>query len=110
MVHVPTSPLYLMWIKTNRSLIRIKDPSLIDVSSLSTYKSRNKQGDISKIRTQQHEQYIQLNTGVKEIQQLNPKALTLSYIDKFLSQNRHRVLGPWPKRDLSPTLNLDIKS
>ena len=35
---VPTPPLFLMWIKTNRCLVRIDDPYLIDVSS-SKYKS-----------------------------------------------------------------------
>ena len=36
--------------------------------SASTYKSRYKKGDETKIRAQQ---YIQLNTGAKEIQLLN---------------------------------------
>ena len=56
-----------------------------------------KQGDKAKIRTQQS---IKLNTGAKEIQQVNsagpdkhPKhqAPTISSIDKSLSRNHHRV-------------------
>ena len=38
---------------------------------------------------------VQLNTRVKEIQQINPSGpdhnLTLSTIDELLSRNRHRV-------------------
>ena len=54
-------------------------------------------GDKAKIRTQQ---YIKLNTGAKEIQQVNPggpdnrqanQAPTISSIDQSLSRNRHRV-------------------
>ena len=55
------------------------------------------QGDKAKIRTQQQ---IKLNTGAKEIQQVNPggpnkqpkhQAPTISSIDKSLSRNLHRV-------------------
>ena len=46
----------------------MKDPKSIHESFSRTYKSRYK-GDIAKIKTQQ---YIKLNTGAKEIQQLNP--------------------------------------
>ena len=49
--------------KYNLCLARIKDPLLIDVSFPSIYTSGKT------IRTQQ---YIQLHTWVKEIQQLNP--------------------------------------
>ena len=52
---LPTSPLFHIWIKTNICLIRMKGPQFIEVSSPIEYK-----GD------------IQLNTGVEEIQQLNP--------------------------------------
>ena len=41
----------------------MNDSLLIDVSAPSKYKSRYKKGDKTKIRTQQ---YIQLNTGLKE--------------------------------------------
>ena len=36
---VPTSPLFLMWINTDRCLVCITYPLLIDVSSSITYKS-----------------------------------------------------------------------
>ena len=36
---VPITPLFLMWIDTDRCLVCIKDPLLIDVSSTITYKS-----------------------------------------------------------------------
>ena len=54
-------------------------------------------GDKAKIRTQQ---LIKLNTGAKEIQQVNPgkpdkqhkhQATTISPIDTSLSQNHHKV-------------------
>ena len=41
-LRVPTSLLFLMWIKTNGCLICMKDPLFIDVLSPSTCKSRNK--------------------------------------------------------------------
>ena len=47
----------------------MKDSLLIHASSSGTYKSRYKKGDKAKIRNQQ---YINLNTGAKEIQQVNP--------------------------------------
>ena len=49
----PTSPLFLMWIKKNRCLFRMKDPQLIIVSSPSNYKLRYK-NDETEIRTQQY--------------------------------------------------------
>ena len=49
----------------------MKDPYLIHASSPTTYKSINK--DKAKIRNQQN---IKLNTGAKEIQQVNPGGLT----------------------------------
>ena len=61
---VPTSLLFQILIKTNRCLVRMKDRERIDVSSRIKCKSRYKKGDKTKIRSQQ---YIQLNTGVKEI-------------------------------------------
>ena len=54
-------------------------------------------GDKAKIRTQQ---YIQLNTGAKQIQQVNPggpdssqkhQVPTISSIDKSLDWNSHKV-------------------
>ena len=61
---ITTPPLFLMWIKTDRRLVRMKEPFIIDVRLVV-----HKKGDTSKIKTHQ---YIQLHTGVKEIQQLNP--------------------------------------
>ena len=49
-------------------LVRMKYPQLIDVTSCRKYKSRYK-NDGTKIMTQQ---YKQLNTGIKDIQQLEP--------------------------------------
>ena len=60
----PTSPLFQMWIKTHRCLVSMKDPLLINASYPRTYKS-----DKAKVRTKQ---YIKMNTGAKEIQQVNP--------------------------------------
>ena len=65
----PTLPLVQMWIKTHRCLVCTKDPLLINASSPRTYKSRYKKEIKSKIRIQQK---IKLNTGAKEIQQVNP--------------------------------------
>ena len=62
-----------------------------------------KKGDKAKIRAQQ---LLQLSTGAKEIQQVNPggpdkqpkhQAPTISSIDKSLSRNRHRVWSPTHK-------------
>ena len=41
---VPASSLFLKWIKTNRCLVHVKDPWLIDVLSPSKFKSRYKRG------------------------------------------------------------------
>ena len=59
---VPASPLFLMWIKTNKCLVRIKDPYLIDVSSPSINTNR-------KIWTQKCIVYFlrPLNTGFNVI-------------------------------------------
>ena len=66
-------PLISMWIKSNRCLVCMKEPKLIDVSSLSTYKSTYEKEEKTKIRTRQN---IQLNTWVTELQQLNTGWLT----------------------------------
>ena len=58
----------------------MKDLLLIHASSPRTYKSRYKKGDKAKIRTQQ---YIQLNTGAIEIQQVSIKNI---YFDNMVSQ------------------------
>ena len=55
-----------MWTKTNRCLIRMKDPYLIDASSPSTYTST-----YMKEIKQRTQQFIQLNIGAKKTQ-LNP--------------------------------------
>ena len=52
-----------MWIKTHKCLVREKDPKLrVQVHT--------------KLRTQQ---YIQLNTGAKEVQQLNTCGLDIFF-------------------------------
>ena len=76
---VPTSHLFLMWIKTNRCLCRMNDPNIIDTSSPSKYYLDMK-GDKTNIRTQQ---YKQLNTGVQDIQQLAQR------------QKQHQALTLW---------------
>ena len=101
---MPTSPLILMWIKTHRCYVRMKDPYLIDASS-STYKSRYKK----EISTQQ---YIQLNTREK-VQQLNPDMPDQrheirpqsSRLQIALTWNRHRVGGPTRR----PAIKEEIK-
>ena len=59
--------------------------------------NQDTKGDKAKVRTQQ---YIQLNIGAKEIHQVESggtdnsqkyQAPTISSIDKYLSQNRHRA-------------------
>ena len=40
--YIPTSTLTLRWIRTQRYLVRLKDPQLIHELSPSTYKSRYK--------------------------------------------------------------------
>ena len=84
---------------------------LIDVSSPSKYLLNYKKRDETKIRTQQ---YIQLKTGVKEIQLARPQAhaLTFSSIYKSLSGNRHRNRPAGvqlkTKEKLSTVLHLSI--
>ena len=65
----------------------------------------NQNIDKAKISTQQKIKLI--DTGAKEIQQLNPagpdqqpkhQVPTISSIDKSLSRNRHRVRGPTHRR------------
>ena len=73
---VPTSPLFLMWIKDKKNF-GSHERSLIDVSS-----PRIQKGVKTKITTQQ---YIQLNTRAKEIQQLAPVSPTT---DTTLGPNR----------------------
>ena len=67
--------------------------------------NRAKRGDKTEIRTQQ---YIQLNTRVKESQQTQYQALTLSSIDKYLSGNLHRVRGPTAIKEESKVANLEL--
>ena len=68
-----TSLLVQMWIKTHRCLVCMKDPYLINASSPRTYKSRYK-------RRQSKDKdpaVNNLNTGAKEIQQVNPEVSKL---------------------------------
>ena len=57
---VPTSTLILMWIKTHRCLVRIKDPKLIESSSPGTHtnqdtKSRYNKNMDSTVHTTEYE-------------------------------------------------------
>ena len=56
---IPSPPLFLIWIKTHRCLVRINDPMYHLVE--------HKKGNKTKIMPQQ---YKQLNTGAKEIKQV----------------------------------------
>ena len=50
---MPTSSLIQMWIKAQRCLVCMEDPSLINASCPKTYKSRYKKEDKANMRTHQ---------------------------------------------------------
>ena len=81
---VPATPLFLMRIKIQRCLLRVKDPQLIDASSPSTHKPRYKK----EIEQGQGLNNMQLNNGANKIEHQAP---TLPSIDKFPTKNCHRV-------------------
>ena len=86
-----------MWIKTQRCLVRMTDPHLVDASSPSPYKFKYKNGDKKdKYSTVHTTEYWSKRNPTVEPRWPCPKTIhqasALLAIDKFfLSRNRRRV-------------------